>query len=64
MKYYSSKEVNHTVKVNGNAADVVIQNLVDARIWGTRNTWRLQQKMKLEKRNGTWIILKSVASTF
>ncbi|WBV53878.1 nuclear transport factor 2 family protein [Chryseobacterium gambrini] len=64
MKYYSSKEVNHTVKVNGNAADVVIQNLVDARIWGTRNTWRLQQKMKLEKRNGVWIILKSVASTF
>lgn len=64
MKYYSAKELNHNVKVNGNVADVVIQNLVDARIWGSRNTWRLQQKMKLEKRNETWIILKSVASTF
>lgn len=64
MKYYSAKEVNHTIKVNGNTAEVLTQDLVDARIWGSRHTWRLQQKMKLEKRNGTWIILSSVASTF
>lgn len=64
MKYYSAKEVNHTIQVNGNHAEVIIQSMVDARIWGSRNTWRLQQKMKLEKRNGTWIILSSVASTF
>lgn len=64
MKYYSAKEVNHTIQVNGNLAEVMIQSLVDARIWGSRNTWRLQQKMKLEKRNGTWIILRSEASTF
>lgn len=64
MKYYSAKEVNHTIKVNGNTAEVVTQGLVDARIWGSRHTWRLQQKMKLEKRNGAWIILSSVASTF
>lgn len=64
MKYYSAKEVNHTIKVNGNTAEVITQDLVDARIWGSRHTWRLQQKMKLEKRNGNWIILNSVASTF
>ncbi|OJW13591.1 nuclear transport factor 2 family protein [Mucilaginibacter sp. 44-25] len=64
MKYYSAKEVNHTVKVDGNHAEVVVRNMVDARIWGSRNTWRLQQKMKLEKRNGNWIILSSLASTF
>ncbi len=64
MKYYSAKEVNHTVEVNGSKADVTVQNMVDARIWGSRNTWRLQQKMQLEKRNGKWIILQSVASTF
>lgn len=64
MKYYSAKEVNHSVKVNGNRADVTVQNLVDAQIWGSRNTWRLQQKMQLEKREGRWVILKSVASTF
>src|SRR5688572_20062316 len=64
MKYYSAKEVNHSIEVNGNTATVLMQNLVDARIWGSRNVWRLQQKVTLQKRNGKWIILKSVASTF
>ncbi|HEU4790347.1 MAG TPA: nuclear transport factor 2 family protein [Flavobacterium sp.] len=64
MKYYSYKEVKTTVKIDGDKATFVGQNLLDARIWGTRNNWRLQQTMQLEKRNGKWIILKSVAITF
>jgi hypothetical protein len=64
MKYYSAEEVAHDVKLNGDKAEVTVKNRVDARIWGSRNTWRLQQKMTLEKRNGKWIILQSVASTF
>lgn len=64
MKYYSAKEVSHSVKINGDKADVTVQNLVDARIWGSRNIWRLQQNMQMEKRNGKWIIIKSAASTF
>jgi hypothetical protein len=64
MKYYSAKEVHHSVTVNDSKATVTMQNMVDARIWGSRNTWRLQQKMTLEKRDNKWIILNSVASTF
>lgn len=64
MKYYSASEVSHAVIVNGNNATATMQNLVDARIWGNRNTWRLQQVMRLEKRDGQWIILNSVASVF
>lgn len=64
MKYYSAQEVNHTININGKRADVTIRNMVDARIWGSRNTWRLKQKMRLEKRNGNWVILYSIASTF
>lgn len=64
MKYYSAKEVAHSVKIAGSQAECVQQNLVDARIWGSRNTWRLQQVFQLEKREGSWIILSSVASTF
>lgn len=64
MKYYSYKEVKNTVKLDGDKAVFVGQNLLDARIWGSRNSWRLQQTMELEKRNGKWIILKSVARTF
>ena len=64
MKYYSSTEVKHEININGNKAEFVNQNLLDARIWGSRNTWRLQQTMTLEKKAGKWIILKSVASIF
>lgn len=64
MKYYSAKGVKKSVKINGNKAEVFEQNKVDARIWGTRNVWNLQQIYTLEKRDGKWIILKSVASSF
>jgi hypothetical protein len=64
MKYYSAEEIDYSVKINGNNAEFINRNLLDARIWGTRNTWRLQQKMQLEKCEGKWIILNSVASTF
>jgi hypothetical protein len=64
MKYYSANEVHHSVTVKSDKATATMQNLVDARIWGSRNVWRLQQVMQLQKRNGQWIILKSVASTF
>ena len=64
MKYYSAQKVNQTIIIKGNTANVTFRDMVDARIWGNRNTWRLQQKMDLEKRNGNWIILRSIASTF
>lgn len=64
MKYYSFNEVNTSVTMNGNKATLISQILIDARIWGSRNNWRLQQTMALENRNGKWIILKSVATTF
>ena len=64
MKYYSAKEVKTQIKINGDQARFLVQNLLDARIWGSRNNWRLQQTMQFEKRNGKWIILNSVAKTF
>ena len=64
MKYYSYKEVKTTIELTGNKATFIGQDLLDARIWGSRNNWRLQQKMQLEKCNGNWIILNSVATTF
>ncbi|MAX80925.1 MAG: DUF4440 domain-containing protein [Crocinitomicaceae bacterium] len=64
MKYYSADEVNYIVKVEGDEAEFMNQNLVDASIWGSRNTWKLQQIFQLEKCNGKWIILSLLASTF
>jgi hypothetical protein len=64
MKYYSSNEVKHDIKISGSSAEVIWQSIIDARIWGSRNSWRLQQKMKLKKINNAWVILSSVASIF
>ena len=65
MKYYSAEEVSLTVSFERNdRAEVKIRNLVDARIRGSRNTWKLQQVIVLEKRNGQWVILRSVATLF
>jgi hypothetical protein len=61
---YSYKEVKTSVVIDGNKATFIGQNLLDARIWGSRNTWRLQQSMELEKRGDNWIILHSAATTF
>lgn len=64
MRYYSYEKVKTTVNIDGHKATFIGQNLLDARIWDSRNKWRLQQIMELEKREGKWIILKSVAKTF
>ncbi|MBS7231585.1 nuclear transport factor 2 family protein [Flavobacterium psychroterrae] len=64
MKYYGYEEVKTSVKMEGDKGTFVGQNILDARIYGTRNKWRLQQKIQFEKRNGKWIILQSVATTF
>lgn len=64
MKYYSFEALNRNVKIKGSKAEVVQRNKLDARIWGNRNVWNLQQIFHLQKRNGKWIILSSVASIF
>lgn len=64
MKYYSFTEITVSVNIHGDKAVFIGQNILDARIWGTRNKWRLQQTMQFEKRNDKWIILNSVAALF
>ena len=65
MRYYSTKEENiKDIKIEGNKASFIGQSRVDARIDGSRHTWRLQVKNYFEKRNGEWIIVRQEASTY
>lgn len=64
MRYYSFTEITVSVNIDGDKAVFIGQNILDARIWGTRSKWRLQQTMQLEKKKDNWIILKSVAALF
>lgn len=65
MCYYSSEQENVTVDLlTEERAELTGQNLVSARIWGSKGTWRLQMKVYFEKRAGKWVIVKQVASTY
>lgn len=64
MKYHSAIEMQATVKIAGNHAECILQELLDARIWGSCNTWCLRQTFQFEKRDGKWIIIESIATTF
>ena len=65
MRYYSTKEENiKDIKIEDNKASFIGQSRVDARIYGSRHTWRLQVKIFFEKRNGKWSIVRQEASMY
>lgn len=64
MKYISNHEVLFQVDVLGDSAEVISRNELEARIFGFRNTWPLQTKTKLAKRNGQWQIVASEATMY
>lgn len=65
MRYFSAKEENiKDIRIDGDKASFIGQSRVDARIYGSRYTWRLQIKNYFEKRNGEWIIVRQEASTY
>ena len=50
MRYYSTKEENiKDIKIEGNKASFIGQSRVDARIYGSRHTWRLQSQKLFRK---------------
>lgn len=64
MHYFGSHEVLFQVVVTGRKAQVVMRNELDARIYGFRNTWPLQSRVKLEKTEHGWQIIESQASMY
>lgn len=65
MRYFSSEEETiKDIQIEGNHASFIGQNKVDARIYGSRNTWNLEMNMMFEKVAGTWMIVWQEASTY
>jgi Domain of unknown function (DUF4440) len=64
MRYHSSQERDTSVDVTADTAVLVGRNVVDATIWGTRGTWNLQLTTTYQRRDGEWIALQTVATTF
>jgi len=64
MHYFDSHEVLFQVIVTGDQAQVIMRNELDARIYGFRNTWPLESRVKLEKGPQGWQIVNSQASMY
>lgn len=55
MRYYSIKKENLSIAVDGDYATARYVSIIDANIWGSHGTWRLNSTMHLEKTGADWI---------
>jgi hypothetical protein len=64
MRYHAAQERSVTVTVTGDTAVLVARSLVTATIYSARGTWNLQLTTDYTRRNGNWIAMRTVATTF
>ncbi len=67
LNYFSVEHESIEVDVAADAARATIRgrSRVEAAVFGgVRHTWRLQQQLKAEKREGAWLLTESRASTY
>ena len=67
LNYYSTEHdsIDATISSDGVHATICGRSCVNAAVFGGgRHTWRLQQDLKAEKRDGEWLLVESRASTY
>jgi ketosteroid isomerase-like protein len=67
LNYYSAthESIDISFSTDGNRALLDGKSMVSAAVFGGgKNTWRLRQKISLEKQDGEWKITLSEASTY
>lgn len=67
LNYYSSEHdsINVSIAPDGAHATICGRTRTNAAVFGGgRHTWRLQQDLKAKKRDGTWKLTESRASTY
>ena len=67
LNYYSTEHesIDVHVALDRRSATIRGRSRVNAAVFGGgRHTWRLQQDLKAEKRDGRWLLVESRASTY
>lgn len=67
LNYFSVEHESIEVDVAADGAHATIRgrSRVEAAVFGGgRHTWRLQQQLEAEKRDGSWLLTESRASTY
>ena len=65
LNYYSSTHEQMDITIDGNRATLIGRSRVTSAVYGGgRNTWRLQLRFQLVKRDGCWQFTEARASTY
>jgi ketosteroid isomerase-like protein len=64
FRYYAIDEQQRSVHRDGTAATVESRTLTDARVYGTRATWRLRLVTRFRFQAGGWTATDCIASTW
>jgi hypothetical protein len=64
MRYHSAQEKSVTIDVTGDTAVLVGRSVVAATIYGADGTWNLQLTTNYARKDGKWIALRTLATTF
>jgi ketosteroid isomerase-like protein len=65
LNYFSAVHESIHVEISGAEAVLIGQSRIEAAVFGGRKSkWKLQQKLSLKKKDGIWVITRSVASTY
>ena len=65
LNYASVEHDRMEVTISGDTATLIGKSRVNAAVFGgVWHTWRLEQDLQLVKKNGTWLITLSEASTY
>lgn len=60
--YHQVRVRDQRVTANGARAQLIARTLTDARVYGTRNEWRLQLALDYARRGENWIAQRAVAT--
>lgn len=63
MKYFKTMPQKTTITIHDHTATLICDIKIDARIYGTRNTWSMKVKMYFEKRGEQWFPVNASEST-
>ena len=65
LNYFSADHQDIKIDIHGDTALLIGQSVVNAAVFGGgRHTWRLQQTIKLIRKDNSWRMLESTASTY
>jgi hypothetical protein len=63
MRYFKTVPQKTEITIEGNAAVLICDTKIDARIYGFRNNWSMTLKMQFEKRGEKWYPVHAKATS-